>query len=146
MTTTDLFDPLTRAQQREFEKLLANGASPAAACKKLDVPLDVLWVTIDGDDRFVKRCQRVFESLNENVRAAIYQAAMQGKVTAQSNWLKLMQMEGEQEERSAKRKWAAGDSDAAVRQRAARLMALFRHWDEQAKAADEENSNLKSEI
>jgi hypothetical protein len=127
LTATDEFDPFTRPQQREFEKLLSGGLSPAAACAKLDVPLDVLWATIDCDDRFVKRCRRILEALNENVRSAIYLAAMNGKVAAQTNWLRLMQMEENHEERAVDRK-GTKDPREALQRRAHQLSLLFGRW------------------
>lgn len=145
MTATDEFDPFTRTQQRRFEQLLAGGASPAAACQNLSVPLDVLWATIDRDDRFVKRCHRILESLNENVRSAIYLSAMKGRVTAQSNWLRLMQMEERQEDRDMKRK-GAREPKGAVQRRASQLSLLFGRWVEQCKPERGAAGDLESQI
>lgn len=80
--------PLTISQQKQFARLLAQGASPAAACATMSVPLDGACLSFETDPRFRKRLERVDQSLTDNVRAAVYRDAMKGKVPAQILWLK----------------------------------------------------------
>ncbi len=76
------------ADQKEFVRLIAQGASPAAACSLLKVPVDCAYLTFECDQRFRKRLETVFLSLTDNVRAALYREAVKGKVAAQTFWLK----------------------------------------------------------
>ena len=80
--------PLTVSQQKQFAKLLTQGASPAAACAAIDVPLDAASLSFETDVRFRKRLERLYQSLTDNVRAAVYRDAMKGKGPAQTLWLK----------------------------------------------------------
>jgi hypothetical protein len=69
--------------------MIAAGGSPAAACEKLGVALEAVSVTLDADERFRKRINRIEQSLSENVKSALYRTAMKGNPSAQSQWLKL---------------------------------------------------------
>jgi hypothetical protein len=80
--------PLTIRQQKEFASVLAQGGSPAAACGKLKVPVENAVLSFETDARFRKRLELIYQSLTENVRAALYREAMKGSVTAQTHWLK----------------------------------------------------------
>jgi hypothetical protein len=79
---------LTRTEQRAFEKLVALGASTAGACTKIGIRLDAVWLTVATDERFRQRLEKVKESLDENVKAALYRSAMEGNVSAQTFWLR----------------------------------------------------------
>ncbi|WP_437229944.1 hypothetical protein SH661x_001702 [Planctomicrobium sp. SH661] len=82
---TSQFDP----QQREsFLLLLARGASPSGACKELNISLVTVAELIEQDEEFRKLLARVNELLSQNVAAALYRSAMEGKVTAQTFYVK----------------------------------------------------------
>ncbi|QDT52230.1 hypothetical protein Pan44_02390 [Caulifigura coniformis] len=80
--------PLTLAQQKEFVRLVSQGASPAAVCSQLGVSLESARLTMERDARFRRHMKPVPQTLGENVRAAMYLKAMKGTVSAQTFWLK----------------------------------------------------------
>jgi hypothetical protein len=75
-------------KQREFLKLLMQGASPQLACKKLKLEMASFWHTLEHDARFAAELQKVWDALSYNVVAALYQAAIKGNHAAQQFWLK----------------------------------------------------------
>jgi hypothetical protein len=79
---------LSTEQQQLFLALLARGASSAAACQKLGITVADVSTTLEANPRFRTGLREVHETLNQNVVAALYRAAMEGKVTAQTFWLK----------------------------------------------------------
>ncbi len=111
---------LTVAQQKEFARLLSQGASPAAACSVLEVAADCALLSFDSDARFRRKLEHVYQSLTDNVRAALYREAMKGKVTAQIFWLK-----DEASQRSAQQS-APPASRAALQAELERVMAVLR--------------------
>lgn len=80
---------LSRDQRNYILQLLLRGASPAAACAQLTLPLIAYARTLREDPDFRARIREVTAALSQNVAAALYRAAMQGNVTAQTTWLRL---------------------------------------------------------
>ncbi|MEZ6056616.1 MAG: hypothetical protein R3C01_07915 [Planctomycetaceae bacterium] len=79
---------LTADEQGLYLNLLGRGASPAAACRQLLVEIDQLALTLEQDPLFAERVIRVNHLLSQNVAAALYRAAMEGSVSAQTFFLK----------------------------------------------------------
>lgn len=79
---------LTRRQQDEYLTLLTKGASPAAACQKLEVSITAVLVTMEQSPKFHQRATAVSDVLSQNVAAQLYQTAMKGSVTAQTFYLR----------------------------------------------------------
>ena len=79
---------LSLVQQQDFLDLIAKGASPAAACQRLGIPVITYAQTIETDDPFRQQLRHVQSLLSQNVAAALYRAAMEGNVTAMTSWLK----------------------------------------------------------
>lgn len=82
-------EPLPDRLQQAVIDLLFRGASPAAACGQLGVPVETLLRTINDDPEFARRTGDVTSVLSGNVMAMLYRTAMDGNVSAQSSWLKL---------------------------------------------------------
>lgn len=80
--------PLTTQEQRELVEWLMKGASPAVACAQLGWPLERFWQALATDASFGVLLQQVFETLSQNILAALYQSAMKGNVTAMQFWLR----------------------------------------------------------
>jgi len=80
--------PLTLAQQKEFVRVVSQGASPAAVCAQLGVTVESARLTMDSDPRFRRHMKHIPQTLAENIRAALYLQAMKGTVSAQTFWLK----------------------------------------------------------
>lgn len=79
---------LNREQQQLYLNLIARGASPAGACQQLGLPPMSLVLTAEQDAAFAALLKRVKELLSQNVAAALYRAAMEGNVSAQTFYLK----------------------------------------------------------
>ncbi|WP_437206740.1 hypothetical protein [Planctomicrobium sp. SH664] len=95
---------LSREQQSQYLQLLARGASPAAACLQLGIsPLSVTSLTED-DDSFRSSLAGIQRLMSENVAAALYRAAMEGSVAAQTFYLK----------NQPPPEWPAAECDAAT--------------------------------
>jgi hypothetical protein len=88
LPTTDDVVVLTRRQQDEYLTLLTKGASPAAACQKLEVSITAVLVTMEQSPKFHQRATAVSDVLSQNVAAQLYQTAMKGSVTAQTFYLR----------------------------------------------------------
>jgi hypothetical protein len=73
---------------RAYVELLEAGVSPAAACAKLRIPRETIRQALDADAALRTRVADVPTILSQNVLAALYQAAVEGNVTAMSFWLK----------------------------------------------------------
>ncbi|MFG0295991.1 MAG: hypothetical protein ACF8PG_08810 [Maioricimonas sp. JB045] len=67
---------------------MLRGASPAAACLQLGLPVGNVLRTMEQQPEFRERQRQVRELLSQNVAAALYRAAMEGSVSAQSFYLK----------------------------------------------------------
>lgn len=80
--------PMTDEQQAAYLYLLAKGASPAAACEKLGLSLVTVAEHIERHERFRSLLARVNALLSQNVAAALYRSAMEGKVSAQTFYVK----------------------------------------------------------
>jgi len=80
-----LFQP---TEQEALLELLSRGASPAAACRQLGRSIADFFHATQNDPEFRRRVQRVHHALGQNVAAALYKAAMEGSVTAQTFWLR----------------------------------------------------------
>jgi len=87
--------------------LLANGASPAIACRQLGVSFFVYLNTWCREQSFRQHCEAIGAALSQNVAAALYRQAIEGSVSAQTFWLRnhpppewkdAMKNEGEQSE------------------------------------------------
>ncbi len=81
-------DCFTADEQNAFLELLSRGASPALACKQIGRPLAAFFHTAEQDDAFRQRLETVETSLAQNIATALYKAAMEGNVTAQTFWLR----------------------------------------------------------
>jgi len=66
------------------------GASPFGACQQLGIPLESLKQIYAAEEAFRHRIDQVHEILSQNVAAALYRQAMEGNVSAQSFWLKVL--------------------------------------------------------
>lgn len=78
----------TSALQDEYLHLLARGASPAAACLQLNLPVTLVLNHINTDAGFRDRLDQIHDVLSQNVAAALYRSAMEGSVSAQTFFLK----------------------------------------------------------
>jgi|GEM_PF-5841035 len=90
-TTTDSANDPTILDDREqslFLDLFARGASPQATCQKLGIAVEALLRTFQRDPTFQARRDQIEQLLSQNVAAALYRAAMEGNVSAQTYWLK----------------------------------------------------------
>lgn len=81
-------NPLTTEQQAAFLALLARGASPLVACREVSVSYQSYLLTLRSDEGFSAEVQDVHELLVRNVSAALYKAALEGKVSAQTFYLR----------------------------------------------------------
>lgn len=79
---------LTAAQQAAYLTRLAKGASPAAACAALGLSVSAVLTTMDAEAAFRRQLQQIDQLLSQNVAAALYRAAMEGNVSAQTFLLK----------------------------------------------------------
>jgi hypothetical protein len=79
---------LTGDQQQALLALLSKGASAAAACRQLGLPVENFWHTLHRNASFAAALQQAFDTLSHNVLSVLYQTAMKGNVTAQQFWLK----------------------------------------------------------
>ncbi|QDT67053.1 hypothetical protein [Calycomorphotria hydatis] len=68
--------------------ILAQGASPAIACKQIGVSFFVYLNTWCQDDAFRQKLDAIGAALSQNVAAALYRQAIEGSVSAQTFWLK----------------------------------------------------------
>jgi hypothetical protein len=75
-------------QQQLLLALLLKGASPLGACQQLGLSIADYLRTRRDDEAFRQQTDLVYQLLAQNVVAALYKAAMQGNVTAQSCWLR----------------------------------------------------------
>lgn len=74
--------------QAQYLQLLARGASPAAACMQLNLPVMSVLNQITTDATFRARLDQIHDVLSQNVAAALYRSAMEGSVSAQTFFLK----------------------------------------------------------
>lgn len=81
-------NPLTAEQKAAFLTLLARGASPMVACREIGVEYSVFLETMRCDDSFSTRVDEVQQLLTRNVAAALYKSALEGKVGAQTFYLR----------------------------------------------------------
>ncbi len=79
---------LSPEQQDRILEWLTKGAGPVAACQQLGLSVDQFWETLSHDARFAGALQRLFDTLSQNVLAALYQSAMKGRISAQQFWLR----------------------------------------------------------
>ncbi len=79
---------LTADQQSAVLALLARGASPVLACREVGVEHGLFLATMRHDDTFFERICDVQNLLIGNVSAALYKAALEGKVNAQTFYLR----------------------------------------------------------
>ena len=79
---------LTPEQKKSFLHLFSRGASPSAASRELGVPVSLFLQAVIEDDEFRAEWEKVNTTLSQNVVAALYRSAMEGKVSAQTYWLK----------------------------------------------------------
>jgi hypothetical protein len=80
--------PLNSTDQAAVLELLAKGASPAGVCRQLELSLADFFHTTQYDPEFRRRVETTQHSLGQNVASALYKAAMEGNVTAQTFWLR----------------------------------------------------------
>ncbi|REJ76527.1 MAG: hypothetical protein DWQ34_12665 [Planctomycetota bacterium] len=89
--------------------MITRGGSPAVACKTLGVSLTSVLITREEDESFRSQIEQVESALRENVLAAVYRSAMEGKVTAQTLYLRFLASSGDAEAQGA----GAEDADYA---------------------------------
>lgn len=80
--------PLSLLQQNQVLEWMLKGAGPGQACLQLGVTVDQFWDTLQDDPAFAAALQKLFDTLSQNVLAALYQSAMKGNASAQQFWLK----------------------------------------------------------
>lgn len=74
--------------------LLQRGASPAGACAQLGLPLALYLRTYESDPEFRSASDAIPPILHRNVAAALYRAALEGNVSAQTAWLRMWRPAG----------------------------------------------------
>lgn len=79
---------LTADEQETYLKMMRLGAPPLLASQKLDVTPGDVDHTRDRVPSFDKQLDEVDEHLAANVTSALYKSAMEGSVSAQSQFLK----------------------------------------------------------
>ncbi len=79
---------LTRSEKREIVTLMRLGAPPLLSFQKVGVTFEDVMLTADEDIRFYSQLQQVHDVLATNVNSAMYKAAMNGSVTAQTQFLR----------------------------------------------------------
>lgn len=79
---------LNEHQQTAFLALLLRGASAVLACRELDVPHAQYLATLRQDVEFRARVHDVECLLSGNVSASLYKSALEGKVNAQTFYLR----------------------------------------------------------
>jgi len=78
----------TKSEQQAAVELLSGGLSPAGVCRKLGRSLAEFFNTLNRDLSFRDEVQSVPTVLGQNVASALYKAALEGNVTAQTFWLR----------------------------------------------------------
>ena len=86
----DAAQPLGKSEQTEYVRLITRGASPAAACRSLRISLTSVLLTREQDKSFRAQIELAESALRDNVLAAVYRSAMEGKVTAQTFYLRFL--------------------------------------------------------
>uniref|UniRef100_A0A7C4QMY3 Uncharacterized protein n=1 Tax=Schlesneria paludicola TaxID=360056 RepID=A0A7C4QMY3_9PLAN len=79
----------TPEEQQAFGQLILRGASPALACLELDLSIDDFWHTLRHDPHFHRGLRQLYDTLSQNVVAALYKHALQGDASAQKQWWQL---------------------------------------------------------
>lgn len=79
---------LDEQQQAAFLALLLRGASAVLACRELEVDHEQYLSALREDAEFRGRVEDVQTMLAGNVSAALYKSALEGKVTAQTFYLR----------------------------------------------------------
>lgn len=82
-------DRLALADRTALLALLQRGASPAGACAQLGLPLSLYLRTYESDPEFRSASDAIPQILHRNVAAALYRAALEGNVSAQTAWLRM---------------------------------------------------------
>ncbi|MFQ5735020.1 MAG: hypothetical protein ACE5KM_24060 [Planctomycetaceae bacterium] len=82
---TELLIP---AEQDELLEMLARGGSALLACRQIGRPIAAFFLTVERDDGFRRRLESVHVCLSQNVASALYKAAMEGSVSAQTFYLR----------------------------------------------------------
>ncbi|MEZ6049564.1 MAG: hypothetical protein R3C11_29090 [Planctomycetaceae bacterium] len=77
-------------EQQKLLQLVQHGASPMGACQKLDLSTGSFLRTFTEEERFRDEYYAVMTLLSQNVLMALYRQALEGNVSAQTNWLKAM--------------------------------------------------------
>ena len=81
---------LTKPEQQQLLTYLLKGASPMAVCEKLGIPRASFLRTFTEEERFRDDYYAAMTLLSQNVLMALYRQALEGNVSAQTNWLKAM--------------------------------------------------------
>ncbi len=79
---------LSPADQQLVLEWMLKGAGPGQACLQLGVTVEQFWDTLQDEPAFAAALQKLFDTLSQNVLAALYQSAMKGNASAQQFWLK----------------------------------------------------------
>jgi hypothetical protein len=79
---------LSAEQQAGYLELMLKGASPVVACRRVGAEVTAAAETLDCDPEFRRKMEAVRRLMSECVMAAVYRAAIEGKVSAQRLWLK----------------------------------------------------------
>jgi len=78
---------LTFDEQDAVLEQLARGASLPLAARAIDVPLAEVVTAIRRDRELRQAIRLIQRGLSQNVAAALYRAAIEGSVSAQTYWL-----------------------------------------------------------
>ena len=79
---------LTVEEQQAYLELRLRGASPSGICRHLGLSYRAVLETLDASLEFQRAFDDVTSLLDQNVEMALYRAAMDGSIPAQSLWLK----------------------------------------------------------
>ncbi len=81
--------PLNKDEQKIILETMYRGGSPAWVCKDLDLNYSRYLETLNSDEVFRQRISDAKTALSENIAFLLFRTAMEGNVTAQTNYLKL---------------------------------------------------------
>lgn len=92
---------LSESEKQLILESMFRGGSPAWSCRTLEIPYSRYLRTLEEEDSFHQDVQDAKAALSENITFQLFRSAMEGNVTAQTNFLKLF----------PPRKWSPPNSD-----------------------------------
>ncbi len=81
--------PLNWNEKKIILETMYRGGSPAWVCKDLGVDFSRYLKSLDEDEIFCQSIENAKVALSENIAFQLFKTAMEGNVTAQTNFLKL---------------------------------------------------------